>query len=171
MKLKLSLPAFILFAMIGAYCSNSRRHDDRQGNSTGNTNPVKTKPASSYNDTLKIRSSSAVFFNPDSLQLEKIKAITDKQIFEGTMHECFYLMRHSRIVLKKEYPGIKIIDVKNVRYLLFKKSNNDDVLIDLDKKNDPCGVFIFDGTHSPQLVDMANIETELGFYFSRQEIK
>ena len=170
MKFNLLAPTFILIVLIGTYCTNPGQTAEQPEVNAGDKTLVKTKPASSYNDTIKISSSSAVFYDPDSLQLEKLKAITNKQIFDGTMHECFYQMRNARIVLKKEYPGIKIIEVKNVRYLLFKKINNETEIIDLNEKNDPCGVFIFDAVHSPRLTDMTNIETELGFYFSRQGI-
>jgi hypothetical protein len=38
----------------------------------------------------------------------------------------------------------------------------------LNDKNDPFGIFLFDGVQSPRLVDMTNIESELGFYFSKK---
>ena len=69
------------------------------------------------------------------------------------------------MVLKIYYPLIKITDVKKARYLLFEKANGKKEYIDLNTKNDPCGIFIFDGQKAPQLVDMTNIESELGFYF------
>ena len=131
-------------------------------------NPVRTKPSSSYSDTVEIILSSAVFYNPDSLQLEKIKAVTDAGVFESTIHEFFYQMRNSRMVLRKYYPHIEIREVKNARYLLFKKTDGLKELIDLNDKNDPFGIFLFDGRHSPRLVDMTNIESELGFYFSKK---
>ena len=40
--------------------------------------------------------------------------------------------------------------------------------IDLNTQNDPCGILLFDGRQAPRLVDMTNIETELGFYFSKE---
>ncbi len=59
------------------------------------------KPSSSFNDTLKINSPAAVFYHPDSMQLEKIKLTTDAQIFDGTMHEYFYLIKNAHDVPKK----------------------------------------------------------------------
>jgi hypothetical protein len=58
-------------------------------------------------------------------------------------------------------------EVVNGRYILFKKSDGKVEVIDLNTKNDPCGLFIFDGQKSPLLVDMTNIDTDLGFYFSK----
>lgn len=91
--------------------------------------------------------------------------MTDPMIFEGTMHDCFYQMRNSRTILKQYYPKVKVKEVVNERCILFKKSNGKVEIIDLNSKNDPCGLFIFDGQKSPLLVDMTNIDTDLSFYF------
>lgn len=127
---------------------------------------VKSKPPGSFSDTIIIDFPAAVFYNPDSIQFEKIKAVTDTMVFESVLHDCFYQVRNSRRVLKQYYPHIKIIDVKNARYLLFEKTGSKIEYIDLDTKNDPCGIFIFDGNKSPRFVDMTNIDSELNFYFS-----
>ena len=125
------------------------------------------KPPSSFKDTLKINSPAAVFYRPDSMQLEKIKLATDARIFDGTMHEYFYLMRNAHNVLRKYYPNLKIIDAQNARYLLFIKAGKSVDCIDLDTKRESCGLLIFNSKKLPQFVDMANINSELGFYFSK----
>jgi len=167
MKLKFLFPACFLSILTGLDCSDTPRQTNPSPINAGDK-PVKTKPSSSYSDTVEIDLPSAVFYNPDSIQLEKIKAVTEAGIFESTMHEFFYQMRNSRMVLKKYYPHIKILEVKNARYLLFKKMDAERELIDLNDKNDPFGLFLFDGRQAPRLVDMTNIESELGFYFSRK---
>jgi len=161
MKLKFLFPAFILSIITSLNCSDTQRRTNPPPN-----NPVKTKPSSSYSDTVEIVLPSAVIYHADSLQLKKIKAVTEAGIFESMMHEFFYQMRNSRMVLKKYYPNIKIREVEDARYLLFKKKGGGNELIDLNDKNDPFGIFLFDGLQSPRLVDMTNIESELGFYFS-----
>ncbi len=125
------------------------------------------KPGSSFTDSIIIDSPSAVFYNPDSLQLKKIKAITDTGVFKSTMHEFFYQQRNAQNVLKKYYPGIKITETKNARYIIFKIARGAAKKIDLDLNNDACGLFIFDGHKLPELVDMTNIDSQLGFYFSK----
>jgi hypothetical protein len=158
-----SLPALFLFIQLG--CSDSRPKADQAKDRLEENILKKTKPGSSYTDTVKIKSPAAVLYSPDSLQLEKIKAITDTMIFEGTMHDCFYQMRNSRNILKKSYKYVQIIEVKNARYLVFEKVNGEKEYLDLNTQNDPCGLFIFNGSKSHRLVDMTNIETELSFYF------
>jgi len=128
---------------------------------------VYKKPPSSFNDTIVIWARAAVFYNADSLQLEKIKASIDTMIFESTIHDCFYQMRNAKRILKESWPQIKIVDISKARYLLFMKKDNSQECIDLDTQNDMCGLFLFNGIKKPQIVDMMNIATELDFYYKK----
>ena len=148
------------------FCADkeTRKHPDRLA---GGKQEIHHKPPSSYNDTLSIDIPSAVFYNPDSLQLEKMRAITDSGIMESQLHECYFLMRNSRLSLQSNWPEIKIVEIKNARFLLFKNIDGDREYIDLDTRNDPCGILLFDGRKKAQLADMANIDSELAFYFEK----
>jgi len=146
-------------------CNNSSVNKEPVKDNTVPDKTIQSKPPSNYQDTLIIDLKAAVFFGPDSLQLKKIKEITEETIFEAQSHEYFFQMRNARIVLKKNWPSITIIEAKNVRYLLFKKSDNDSVCVDLDKK-DPYGLFLFDTKKDPHFADMMNIDSELPFYFA-----
>ena len=132
-----------------------------------NKDTIRKKPPGSYSDSLTIDFPSAVFYKPDSLQLLKIKEITPKNDYETDVHNFFYEMRNVRIVLKKYWPQIHIIETLNKRYLLFVKANKNISCIDLNTKGDMCGLFLFDGKKEPELVDMMNIESALGFYFAK----
>jgi hypothetical protein len=125
------------------------------------------KPGSSFNDTLIIKSNSAVFYIPDSVQMEKIKKINKKEIFDLLSHNCHYQMQNAWQVIKKDWPQIKIIETSTYRFLLFEKANKDKRCIDLNDKNDICGLFLFDRMKDPVLVDMPNINTQLRLYFSK----
>lgn len=153
-----------IVSFLGISCSNSTNKEEPQEKPT-QEKPILTKPPASYQDTLLIDKTAAVFYHPDSVQLEKIKKIEDSLVYEGTMHEYFYQMRNSRIVIKKGWPNISIIEANNVRYLLFKKKDNETTIIDLDAKGDPHGLFLFDQKHAPEQVDMMNIDNELPRYF------
>ena len=91
-------------------------------------------------------------------------------IFESTMHDCFYQVRNSRNILQKSYKHLQIVEVSTARYVVFEKVNGEMEYLDLDTKNDPCGLFLFDGKKSHRWVDMTNIETELGFYFGNSSV-
>ena len=86
-------------------------------------------------------------------------------IFESMVHDCFYQIKNARMVLKKQWPQVKIIETSRARYLLFIKADKSKICIDLDTKNDMCGLFLFDGKKDPVLTDMTNIDTALKFYF------
>ena len=158
--------ACFLSILLNFSCSDSPRPTKPVQNKTENKY-LAEKPPSNFSDTIKIDFPAAVFYSPDSLQLENIKSISDAKMFDGSMHEYYYLMRNSHSVIKKYFPQLKIIEAKNVRYLLFVGANKGKNVIDLNSKNDAYGLFVFDRKKSPQLLDMANIESELGFYFSR----
>jgi len=123
------------------------------------------KPPSSFNDTLTIDHKSAVFYSPDSLQMEKIQLVNEKNVMAYIKHDCYYQMQNARLSLKNDWPKVKIIEVSRARYLSFAKSTGAAIVIDLNEKNDICGLFIFDGKQDPVLVDMPNVDTFLNQYF------
>jgi hypothetical protein len=131
------------------------------------TEPAYQKPPASSQDTLVIPLISAVFYNPDSLQLNAIKARSPKNVFDSEVHNCFYQMRNARMVIRKYYPAVHIIETSTARFLLFVKKDGRRVCIDLDTKGDMCGVFLFDQARDPELIDMMNVDTALGFYFEK----
>ncbi len=126
------------------------------------------KPPSSYHDTVIIQSRCAVFYRPDSVQLEKIKTVNEKMVFESLMHDCFYQMRNARLVIERYKPKIHIVEVTNARWLIFARKDHRRKTIDLDSINDICGIYLFDSDREPEQIDMMNIDTELGFYFKKQ---
>jgi hypothetical protein len=156
-----------IFAFIYLYsCKDTESHKKSNTKPHATSHTVQyQKPSSSFSDTLVIKSVSAVFYSPDSLQLNEIRAITEKRLYETEVHNCFYLMRNARMVLKKYWPHIHIIESSEYRYLLFIKADNSQTCIDLNTKEDMCGIFLFDRKKEPELIDMMNIDTDLGFYF------
>lgn len=123
------------------------------------------KPGSGFNDTLIIANVSAVFYNPDSVQLNNIKTVLKKDEYETEVHNCFYLIKNARRVIKQYWRHVQIIEVSKIRYLVFVKDDKSKIIIDLNTKNDMCGIFLFDKKKDPELIDMMNINTALGFYF------
>lgn len=127
--------------------------------------PVSIKPGSSFQNILIVTESCALFYKPDSMQKEKIKAVTEAQIFESSMHDFFYLQRYARRFLKEHWAGLKIINAENVRFLAFIKKDQTPDIIDLDKLDDSYGLIVFNRIKSPLQIDMANVETQVPDYF------
>ena len=149
-----------------ASCSNNPAKD-KEKNTSLPVQQVHIKPPSTFQDTMQIDLPAAVFYVPDSLQLEKIKKLTDSAIFDATMHEYFFQMRNARMSIKKNWLRVKIVEAKNIRVLLFKGKGNDSTYIDLNTRNDSHGLFLFQPGQKPHYADMMNIDTELGYYFKK----
>jgi len=149
-----------------ASCS-SNPSQDKEKKTSSPGQQVLTKPPSNFQDTMQIDFRAAVFYLPDSLQLENIKELTDPAIFDATMHEYFFQMRNARMSINRDLPQLKIVEAKNVRYLLFQGEGNDSTYIDLNSRNDSHGLFLFQPAKKPHYSDMMNIDTELGYYFKK----
>ena len=157
------LQLLIFFTVFISGCSNNT--GNKVDSSDKNKQQVKVKPPSSFPDTLLIQNKSAVFYFPDSIQLEKIQMNTDKSVFESNEHEFFYQIRNAKGVIKQNTPSLNVVDAKKVRFIRFTKDNDTSIVIDLDSKMDSHGLFLFDGKQDPKQVDMMNIDTELWVYF------
>jgi hypothetical protein len=132
-----------------------------------NTTTYKTPTI--YTDTLTITTKAAIFFYPDSLQLKKMRAASDTSKFDAIMHEYDYQFRYVHGVLKKYWTQIQIMEAKNIRYLLFIKTDKTRQVIDLDHKNDLYGLIVFDPSGNPTFIDMTNAESQIAFYFDDAE--
>jgi hypothetical protein len=128
----------------------------------------KTKPGATYQDTLVIPPASVVFYEPDSIQLDKIRTANDPTIFSATMHEFEFQIRNARHFLTTYKPRLRILEARNVRYLQFLGGERVTV-IDLDTRNDACGMYLFDGRQPPHPADMMNVETEVPGYFQQYQ--
>lgn len=148
-------------------CNQPAKKNIPAGNIPKHKDTIRRKPPSSFSDTLTIQFPAAVFYNPDSLQRLNFKELSTKNEYESLEHDCFYQMRNARKVLKKYWPQIHVIETSENRYILFVKANNNNTCIDLNSKGDMCGIFLFDGKKEPELADMMNIETALGYYFTK----
>ncbi len=125
------------------------------------------KPTTSFTDTLVIKTLSAIFYNPDSLQLEKIKGILKKNEFESLTHEYFYQMKNARKELKKYWPQIKIVESSKARFLLFIKADKTKELVDLNTYQEFSGMILYDPTKEPIPIDMMNMGTEVAYYLKK----
>jgi hypothetical protein len=164
MEIHSILPGVLLTCLIFCGCHSAQKP---QQPAVATESKKIDKPGSSFTDTLTVIMPAVVFYQPDSMQLKRIKMVTDKRIFDGSTHEYFYQQRNAHIFLKKYWPHLRIIDAKNLRFIQFVKADKSFELIDLDKMNDAYGMLVFD-THKPALfLDMTNIESQVPEYFKK----
>ncbi|HEX3078990.1 MAG TPA: hypothetical protein VHQ04_00945 [Puia sp.] len=158
----------VALILLAYSCSQSPEKNNNQVTRDQGPKPVIVKkPPSSFDDTVIIDHESAVFYNPDSLQLEKIKLVNEKRVYETLTHDCFYMMQNARNVVRQHWPRIRIVEVVKARWLLFVKKDKSKICIDLNARNYICGLFLFDTKKDPEPVDMPNVDTFLGFYFGQ----
>ena len=161
------LGIFFMVLMISS-CTQSPEKNDKGLKKDQVIRPkTPEKPPSSFEDTVIVDRESAVFYNPDSLQLEKIKRVNNKMVYETMIHDCYYMMQNARKVIRKQWPGVRIVEVMKASHLLFIKKDKSKICINLNAKNNICGLFLFDPKKDPEPVDMPNIDTFLGFYFGQ----
>lgn len=158
---------YLLFPVMLLACSNSSSSDQP----AKHLDAKKHKPGSSFGDTVRIDHPAAVIFEPDSLQLEKIRTVNSPAVFESMSHELEYQIRNARLEMQRNWPKLDIIQVSHARYLLFENKNGRQHLIDLDLKDDMSGIVLFDGIKNPELIDMMNIDTGLEQYFRQSHIR
>ena len=159
------LSAYLILFLLLA-CRDQSGKNEVSADNKKEENKSIIKPPTIFSDTLEIDSKAAIFYYPDSLQLEKIRAGSDTSKFDAVMHEYFYLFRYVHEVLKKYWPGINIVEAKDVRYLLFVKTDKSTEIIDLDTKYDPYGLLVFDPQKDPSQLELTNAASDIGFYFS-----
>ena len=160
------LLVFVLSALLTFSCSDRTSQNKPVPIQPAKRLPVKDKPPGSYPDTLKINSPAAVFYSPDSAQLQKIRLQSDPGAFEANMHEYDFLMRTSRLIITIQFPALRIIEAKNVKYLLFKRAGDTLNCVNLDEMFDPYGLYVCNRRKPPLKIDMANVATDIGFYLS-----
>ena len=158
----------IMIIVLSLSCSQSSEKNRNQAAKDQISKPsIIKKPSSSFDDTVIIESRAAVFYNPDSLQLKKIKSVNETNVYATITHDCYYQMQNARNVIRQYWPQVRVVEVIKARYLLFAKKDKSKIYIDLNDKNDICGLFLFDPEKDPELADMPNIDTFLGFYFGK----
>lgn len=165
--MKILCIGILLYCLSGFSCTHSSTGENAKQEKLSDQHQPYQKPPTRFIDTLVINKASAVFFAPDSAQLEKIKQATGVGAFESNMHEFEFLTKTARIVIQRNMPHLHIYEATHHRYLLFVKNDSNSICIDLDTKSDPYGLFFFDNKKDPLYADLANIDTDLGFYFAK----
>lgn len=160
MKKLLTIPVFFLVLMS---CTKNN-HEDQLAYPKEKTT-IKTKPPSTYQKILIVTEACALFYRPDSLQNEKIKAITQLQAFEASTHNFLCQQKYAHRLLARRWPKLRIIEVRNTRFLFFIKKDYSFEITDLDKLRDAYGLIVFDRIKDPLQIDMTNVDTQVADYF------
>lgn len=114
-------------------------------------------------DTLTIDTKSAVFYQPDSLQMEKRMKAVGEENFRAGADDYIYYVNTSVEYLEKQ--GLPVLDAKNKKYLKFVMADNKVQLIKLDTLEELWGMYLFDPKQKPYYADITLIEEDFKNYF------
>jgi hypothetical protein len=122
-----------------------------------------TRFSNSETDTLTIDKKAAVFYQPDSLQIDKRMKQTGEADFRAGADDYMYYIHISVDYLEKQ--GLPVMDSKNKKYLRFVMADNKEKLVRLDTLQDLWGLYLFDPKKNPYNADIIQIEEEYKIYY------
>ena len=159
----LILPVFLM--VLFQSCSTP----DKKGNQTKKSipdtldQPQKDEPRGKVSDTLIIDKKAAVFFQPDSIQIEKReKEIGEENFYIGADDYLFYMHTANDFLDSLKFP---ILEIKDKKYLWFINADKSQTIIKLDTLPELWGIYLFDPSKRPKLVDMTIIDEEYKSYY------
>ena len=125
--------------------------------------PIESQAFSSSSDTLAFDKACAVFYQPDSLQVEKrMKQVGQDEFRQGADDYIYYINTSAEYLEKK---GLPVIDAKNKRYLKFVSTNGQVQVIKLDTLAELWGMYLFDPKKNAYVADITMVEEEYKNYY------
>ena len=128
-------------------------------------NGITTETSLLEGDTLTIAKTAAVFYQPDSLQIQKRMKQVGETDFRIGMDDYIYSVNTSVEFLQKQ--GLPVLDAKNRKYLKFVSADKKFQLIKLDTLQELWGMYLFDPDKKPHYADITGIEEDYKTYYSR----
>jgi hypothetical protein len=124
---------------------------------------IAAQPSPLDTDTLTIDRKAAVFYQPDSLQMEKRMKQVGEADFRAGADDYIYYVNTSAEYLEKE--GLPVLDAKNKQYLKFVLADRQVQVIKLDTLEELWGMYLFDPKKKAYAADMTVIEEEYKSYY------
>jgi len=121
------------------------------------------QPSPLHSDTLIIDRQAAVFYQPDSLQIEKRMKEVGEADFRAGADDYIYYVNTSVEYLEKR--GLPVLDAKNKKYLKFVLTDKQHQVIKLDTLEELWGIYLFAPKKSVYAADMTIIEDEYKSYY------
>ena len=118
---------------------------------------------SANNDTLIVDRQSAVFIEPDSLRIERLKnQVGEEDFYIGADDDLFYVHTSHEFL---DSVKLKTLIAKDKKFLRFICSDQTEQVIRLDKLPELWSIYFFDPTKKAKQVDMTIIDEEYKSYF------
>jgi hypothetical protein len=122
-----------------------------------------TTPVTNNTETLVIDKNAAVFYNPDSAQMEKWKKEAGGKNFETVIDDWSSYMNSSSEYLTTT--GLPVIDASGKKLLKFVKADHSVTEVRLDTLSNYWGMYLFSTAKEPQYADIIMMEESYKKYF------
>jgi len=161
------LMSFFLFTICSCTLANQKHEIKGTRPSSTDTSPqpdiAQKLQRTATSDTLTIDSRCAVFYQPDSLQIEKrVKEVGEESFRVGADDYMYYLHLAIEYLKNQKLP---IINAKDMKYVQFMMADEKAELIKLDTLQDLWGMYLFTPKQAPHFTDILTIEDEYKAYF------
>jgi hypothetical protein len=152
------------FTLVSCSTNTSTIKDITTTATQGNVE-LKGAPLSSMQnfDTLTITEKCAVFYSPDSAQIEKEKKLAGEEDFYTIADDAVNYSSDAHVFL--DSVNLKTVDIDTQKVIRFISADKTQKLIKLSKRTDLWGIYFFDPKKKPRWVDMTDIEEEYKNYF------
>lgn len=170
-------PSFRLLLLLSLTVFSCVTNDQKQASksdtlvssagTTGKGDTIETQEATQASpldtDTLTIDRKAAVFYQPDSLQMDKRMKEVGEADFRAGADDYIYYINTSAEYLEKQ--GLPVLDAKNKKYLRFVLGDRKTQVIKLDTLEELWGMYLFDPKKKPCAADITMIEDEYKSYY------
>jgi len=152
--------SIVVFSLTLAACNN---HSGTAKTKTGSLPQKFISGEALNNDTLIINTVSAVFTEPDSLQIDaRKKAAGDDDFYAGADDYMFHLNSAHEFLKSIK---LKTVIAKDKKFIKFVSSDNTAHLIRLDTLPELWNVYLFDPKKKAKQIDITVIDEEYTSYF------
>jgi hypothetical protein len=160
MRSKLFITATL---MLGIACAQNVKEKKNTKDSFTNSN---SKLNENSIKSFQVKGRCAVFYSPDSIEIEHLKNKIGEDNFYGVVDDNNYYNSEAMKILESK--NIKIIITDN-RYIEFIKDNGQTTLLDKKSFEAKWGVILFDGKKEPLSVNPVEIAPDVEKYFQKIE--
>ena len=114
-------------------------------------------------DTLTVNNKTAVFFQPDSAQMEEQKRVVGSRKFMSGVDDNISNVSTSTQYLAQQ--GLPVVEAIDKKFIKFVSADNTVQVIKLDTMQKLWGAYLFDPKKAPQVADIAKIDKDFKRYF------
>lgn len=147
---------FITLLILLASCNNQKANKELP-----NVKPILSTNINT--DTLFVRGRAAIFYEPDSLRIERRKKEIGDQDFNTGAGDYLYYMHLSQEFI--DSVKLPILTNKNKKFIKFISNDSSKQLVIIDTLPELWGVYFFEPSKKSKQVDIVSIAQEYSNYF------